>query len=83
MYENFEITMLQRGLLEKLIKRQKPIEKEVIWAIMGWNAKTLKNDSLPAVFRVSQEGRGDFEKVFPKSLCDHLFCNPLQIKLEP
>ena len=79
----FEITMLQRGLLEKLIKRGKPVEKEVIWAIMGWKENQAYYDCIPTVFRVTGEGREDFEKILPRSLCDHLFGRTIKIKLEP
>ena len=79
-----EMKTLQRGLLEKLIKRGKPVEIEVICAIMNWPIKKFKNKhGIPAVFRVDQNGREDFRTIFPDSLCNHFFNAPLQIKMEP
>ena len=79
----YEISTLQRGLLEKLIKRGKPIEKEVILELLPSLKITPIKKNLPSVFRTDVTGgMEDFKQILPLSLCRHLF-NPIhKIKLE-
>ena len=79
---SLQLTLLQRGLLEKLVKRGKPVHIKIIGAIMDWPVPTELSDlELPVCGINAQK---EWEKFLPKTLCQHIFAKPLlQIKLEP
>ena len=80
--ELYEISVMQRGLLQKLINRGKPIEKEVLLAIMGLQEDKIKNQ-LPTVFSQAENNLGQLTQILPNSLYHHLCAPLLKIKSEP
>ena len=80
-----KIRRLQRGILMHLIKRGRPIEREIIMAILGNGVRKYKHD-LPTEFQVEgEQAMKDFQKIFPVTLCRTLLGkgNLPQIKTEP
>ena len=79
--KSFRITALQRGLLENLIKRGKPVNIKVIAAILNWKPPEGLQMDFPTL---GAEAYDIWDKILPTSLCKHLFKNQVQqIKLEP
>ena len=80
-----KIRRLQRGVLAHLIKRGKPIEREVVVAILGNGVKKFKKE-LPMEFQVTgEQAKKDFGKILPVNLCCTLLGegNLTKIKVEP
>ena len=80
-----KIRRLQRGLLTHLVKRGRPIEREVIIAILGNDVKQYRAN-LPEEFAVEgNKAEEDFHKILPVSLCNQVLGkgNLPRIKIEP
>ena len=78
---SLELTPLRRGLLEKLIKRGRPVKIQIIGAILGWK---IPKGSEEEEFPVSGEGKAKWKLILPNTLFAHLFCNSrMTIKQEP
>ena len=79
---NLRLSPVQRGLLEKLIKRGKPVEIEVIGAILNWRVpQSLKNTTVAVKGSAAQR---EWRKFLPFTLCKYLFpSTTLEIKREP
>ena len=70
------ITDFQAGLIKKLLERGKPIEREVLNAIVGWNLldEDLRPEDAPEKLRA----------LFPETLINRTVgVNNLTIKTEP
>ena len=71
------ITAFQVGLINKLVKRGKVIEKEVFNAIVGY--KAIKEDLTP------QNIEAQLQEIYPITLYNRMVYNPscMKIKQEP
>lgn len=80
-----KIRRLQRGVLTHLIKRGRPIEREVVIAILGNGVHKYKAE-LPEMFEVKgEQAMKDFQKILPVTLCRTMLGkgNLPKIKIEP
>ena len=67
----FTTTTLQRGILEQLLARGKPLQVEIIAAIWDWD---IPEDLKGATIQITgEEGRKNLMKIFPVSFCDYLY----------
>ena len=80
-----KLTVLQRGLIEKLIKRGKDIETKLLLAILGLSLNNKHKPLFPEIIIVEGESYpGDSLKlILPRTLLNQLFKhNLIKIKQE-
>ena len=69
-----KLTVLQRGLIDKLIKRGKEIETKLLLAILGLKLKPKYQKLYPEIiFAGGQSDPGTLKLVLPQSLLNQLF----------
>ena len=79
-----KLTVLQRGIIEKLIKRGKAFETSLLLAILGFKIKEQFKNTFPElIFVAGQSDPGTLKLVLPRSLLNQLFkSNMIKIKKE-
>ena len=80
-----KLTVMQRGIIQKLVERNKTIETEVLLAIMGLKVKDKYKTFFPEIiFEGGQGAPGNLNLVLPRTLLNQLLKNnKIKIKNEP